>query len=306
MTAQADPPANAGSATRRRWLGLFFIALGVAMIIVDATIVNVAVPQIIRDLGITSSDAQWVQEVYTLVFAALLLVVGRLADRYGRRLLFVTRRRLSSRRPVCLPPSPSPGRAAHRQPGAAGRRRRDDPADLAVPAQRRLPGPRPGHRLRGLGLHHRRHGRARAAARRVAHHLVLLAVGLRHQCPARPRCRRRAPCCSCRSPGRPPPARGNDLVGALLSVLGFGGIVFGLIQGRTYGWWTRTGDVQPRRARLDAGRSRPFRWPSPPVSPASRPSSPSSCAATRAGRVVAARPRAVLPSPRSATATSRR
>jgi len=54
------------------------------MIIVDATIVNVAVPQIIKDLGITSSDAQWVQEVYTLVFAALLLVWGRLADRYGR------------------------------------------------------------------------------------------------------------------------------------------------------------------------------------------------------------------------------
>ncbi len=90
MTARADPPAAAGSATRRRWLGLFFIALGVAMIIVDATIVNVAVPQIIKDLGITSSDAQWVQEVYTLVFAALLLVWGRLADRYGRRLLFVT------------------------------------------------------------------------------------------------------------------------------------------------------------------------------------------------------------------------
>jgi MFS family permease len=38
-------------------------------------------------------------------------------------------------------------------------------------------------------------------------------------------------------------ARGNDLVGALLSVLGFGGIIFGLIQGRSYGWWTRTGDV---------------------------------------------------------------
>ena len=87
MTVQAAP---AGPGSRRRWLGLFFIALGVAMIIVDATIVSVAVPQIIKDLGITSSDAQWVQEVYTLVFAALLLVWGRLADRYGRRLLFVT------------------------------------------------------------------------------------------------------------------------------------------------------------------------------------------------------------------------
>src|SRR5512142_3504457 len=89
VTAQAAPPATAGPASRRQWAGLFFIALGVAMIIVDATIVNVAVPQIIKDLGITSSDAQWVQEVYTLVFAALLLTWGRLGDRYGRRLLFV-------------------------------------------------------------------------------------------------------------------------------------------------------------------------------------------------------------------------
>ena len=74
---------------RRRWLGLFFVALGVAMIIVDATIVNVAVPSIIDDLGITSSQAQWVQESYTLVFAALLLMFGRLADRWGRKLLFL-------------------------------------------------------------------------------------------------------------------------------------------------------------------------------------------------------------------------
>src|SRR3954449_1873673 len=73
----------------RRWLGLLVISLGVAMIIVDATIVNVAVPSIIEDLGATSSDAQWIQESYTLVFAALLLVAGRTADRSGRRRVFV-------------------------------------------------------------------------------------------------------------------------------------------------------------------------------------------------------------------------
>ena len=73
---------------RRRWFGLVIISLGVSLIIVDSTIVNVAVPSIIDDLGITSSEAQWVQEVYTLVFAALLLVFGRLADQWGRRRLF--------------------------------------------------------------------------------------------------------------------------------------------------------------------------------------------------------------------------
>ncbi len=76
-------------AGRRRWFGLFFISLGVALIIVDSTIVNVAIPSIIDDISLTSSGAQWVQEIYTLVFAALLLVWGRLADQWGRRRLFI-------------------------------------------------------------------------------------------------------------------------------------------------------------------------------------------------------------------------
>ncbi|MDM4722463.1 DHA2 family efflux MFS transporter permease subunit [Micromonospora sp. WMMA1363] len=74
---------------RGRWWGLLALSLGVAMIIVDVTIVNVAVPAIIRDLDLTATDAQWVQEAYTLVFAALLLVAGRFADRSGRRRMFV-------------------------------------------------------------------------------------------------------------------------------------------------------------------------------------------------------------------------
>ena len=70
---------------RLRWVGLVFISIAVSLIIVDSTIVNVAVPAIVDDLGITSTEVQWVQEAYTLVFAALLLVFGSLADRFGRR-----------------------------------------------------------------------------------------------------------------------------------------------------------------------------------------------------------------------------
>ena len=140
VTVRAYPAATAGPASRRRWAGLFFIALGVAMIIVDATIVNVAVPQIIKDLGITSSDAQWVQEVYTLVFAALLLVWGRLGDRYG--LAAAVRHRGGRVRGGQRAGRVRPVRArTDRQPRAAGHRRRDDAAHLAVPAQRRIPGP---------------------------------------------------------------------------------------------------------------------------------------------------------------------
>ncbi len=74
---------------RGRWLGLVAISLGVALIVVDSTIVNVAVPYIVRDLALGSTEVQWVQESYTLVFAATLLVFGVLADRLGRRRLLV-------------------------------------------------------------------------------------------------------------------------------------------------------------------------------------------------------------------------
>src|ERR1700712_1197528 len=77
------------SANVRRWLGLIVIALGVALIVVDTTIVNVIVPSIVRDLGVTSVQAQWIQESYAIVFAALLLLVGRVADIVGARRVFL-------------------------------------------------------------------------------------------------------------------------------------------------------------------------------------------------------------------------
>ena len=69
----------------RRWFGLVFISVAVSLIIVDSTIVNVAVPSIVEELKISSTEVQWVQEVYTLVFASLLLLFGAFADRFGRR-----------------------------------------------------------------------------------------------------------------------------------------------------------------------------------------------------------------------------
>ena len=74
---------------RTRWIGLFVISLAVSLIIVDSTILNVTVPSIVDELGITSTEVQWVQESYTLVFAALLLVFGTLGDRFGRRRMLV-------------------------------------------------------------------------------------------------------------------------------------------------------------------------------------------------------------------------
>lgn len=74
---------------RRRWFALVFLALGVAMIILDATVVNVAIPTMIRDLGLTTNDAEWINAAYSLTFASLLILAGRIADRAGRRLIFL-------------------------------------------------------------------------------------------------------------------------------------------------------------------------------------------------------------------------
>lgn len=74
---------------KRRWFALAFVALGVAMIILDGTVVNVALPSMIKDLDLTTSDAEWVTAAYSLTFASLLILSGRISDRAGRRLLFV-------------------------------------------------------------------------------------------------------------------------------------------------------------------------------------------------------------------------
>ena len=65
---------------RNRSLALVTLTIGVAMIIVDATIVNVAIPSIIRDLHIGITQAEWANSIYSLVFAALLISVGRIGD----------------------------------------------------------------------------------------------------------------------------------------------------------------------------------------------------------------------------------
>lgn len=73
----------------RRWLGLIAIALGVALIVVDTTIVNVIIPPIIEDLKVNATQAQWIQESYAIVFAALLLLTGRYSDILGARRVFL-------------------------------------------------------------------------------------------------------------------------------------------------------------------------------------------------------------------------
>ncbi|AUG79660.1 Puromycin resistance protein pur8 [Kitasatospora sp. MMS16-BH015] len=83
-TAAADgPPADP-----RRWWALAVIAIAQLMIVLDATIVNVALPSAQHDLGISDGNRQWVITAYTLAFGGLLLLGGRIGDLFGRKRTF--------------------------------------------------------------------------------------------------------------------------------------------------------------------------------------------------------------------------
>jgi EmrB/QacA subfamily drug resistance transporter len=70
---------------RRRWGTLAVLCLSLLVVGIDNTILNVALPTLVEDLGATASQQQWMVDIYVLVFASLLLTGGMLADRYGRR-----------------------------------------------------------------------------------------------------------------------------------------------------------------------------------------------------------------------------
>jgi len=73
----------------RKWWTLAAVAFGLFMIMLDNTVVNVALPSIQRDLGVGLSELEWIVAGYALTFAALMLIGGKLADAYGRRRIFV-------------------------------------------------------------------------------------------------------------------------------------------------------------------------------------------------------------------------
>ena len=82
-------PGPAGGQGRRRWLILAVIGVAQLMVVLDATIVNIALPSAQRALGFSTADRQWVITAYALTFGGLLLVGGRLSDLLGRKRTFI-------------------------------------------------------------------------------------------------------------------------------------------------------------------------------------------------------------------------
>src|SRR5918994_2911074 len=72
-----------------RWVALYVLCVGMLMIVLDATIVNVALPSIKEDLGFSQSSLAWVVNAYLISFGGLLLLSGRFGDLIGRKTIFM-------------------------------------------------------------------------------------------------------------------------------------------------------------------------------------------------------------------------
>src|SRR5207244_7701458 len=82
-------PTAATPADRNRWLALYVLCTGMLMIVLDVTIVNVALPSIQEDLHFSTSSLAWVVNGYLIAFGGLLLLGGRLGDLIGRKRIFL-------------------------------------------------------------------------------------------------------------------------------------------------------------------------------------------------------------------------
>src|SRR5215468_5477415 len=100
---------SSNSARDRPWLILGVIGLAQLMVILDLTVMNIALPSAQRALHFTTADRQWVVTAYTLAFGSLLLLGGRLADLLGRKVTFLTGLAgFAGSRPSAAPQSTSP------------------------------------------------------------------------------------------------------------------------------------------------------------------------------------------------------
>ena len=114
----------------RKWWTLIAVSVAIFMLLLDITVVNVALPDIQRSLHSSFSDLQWVVNAYSLTLAAFLLTAGALADLIGRRRVFVTGLIVFTASSAVCGLSATPADAQPRT-RRAGHRRRDDVRHLA-------------------------------------------------------------------------------------------------------------------------------------------------------------------------------
>ncbi len=228
---------------RRGWVALICIALGVSIVIMDATIVNVALPVVINDLGLTAADAQWINAAYSLVFAASLLTLGRMGDLYGRRRLFI------SGMALFMVASTVAGASAGSGVLIASRFVQGLGAAMIVPSTlstinalftgraRTIAFAVWGSAIGGMAAIGPLVGGwlATDASWRWAFWLnipvgLIVLAGIIRTVP------------ETRDPSTEP---GRDPLGVAMSALGMGAIVFALIESQWFGWWRNDGSISP-------------------------------------------------------------
>lgn len=226
---------------RTRWIGLLFISLSISLVIIDGTIVNTIFPEIINELSLTSTEVQWVQESYVLVFASTLLIWGSLADRIGRRRLLLIGI------VIFVLASVWAGSADSASSLILSRVVQGFGGAMVLPTTLSLVNATFQGRERGIAfaVWGSTIGGMVAVGPVLGGWLatdftwrwaflinvplgIIIMIGLL------------ATVMESKAPGAKKPL---DWVGAVLSVLLFGPLVFGLIEGRVYGWWTTNGNA---------------------------------------------------------------
>ncbi len=219
----------------RRWWALVVLCLSLMVIGLDNTILNVALPSLIKDLGASTSQLQWIIDGYVLVFAGLLLTSGSLGDRFGRRGA-LTVGLCDLRRRIARLLDGVVGHRPHLHPGLHGHRRRADHAGHAVAADQRVHGAQgagPGHRHLGRGGRGRRARSGPLVGGFLLQHfwwgsvflinvpVVIFAIVLgRFLLPT----------------SKDPSAPRLDPIGAVLSVIGLVALLWGIIEAPSKGW----------------------------------------------------------------------
>ena len=244
-----------GLPTPRRYLAMLAIAIGIAMAVLDGTVVNVALPSIAGELGASPSASVWVINAYQLTIVVLLLPLASLGERLGYRRNLPGRGGGLHGRLARLRALREPGLARRRPRRAGGGRRRDHEHERrAGPAH--LPGraPRPRHRPERAGR--RPVGRRRPVARLGHPRGRSLALALRDQRALRPDEPR----------DRPAPAG----VGAVLPAVRLDERPAQRRDVRPVLRRLRRADPRRRRAARGRGAPRRRRWPAPSSSGAAR------------------------------------
>ncbi|MCC3376748.1 MFS transporter [Cohnella sp. REN36] len=229
----AQPIAGSAAAAGRGWL-LFGLALGYFMVLLDTTVVSVALPAIRADLGGGIAGLQWVVNAYTIVFAGLLLSMGALADRFGAKRLYLLGLAAFLAASAASAAAPTLGALIGLRAllGAGGATLL--PASLALIAQAY---PDPASRARALGIWAAITGGAMAAGPVVGgvlvdtlgwHSIFLLNVPLSAL----------SLVLTARFIGETPKraGRGLDPVGQLSAILAIAALSFALMEGESLGW----------------------------------------------------------------------